>query len=306
MKTQWVRYLCDPKDKSPLRLLAVEKKIGRHVISGRLKSKSGNLYEIKNGIPVLLTRNSQTTESVESFRYEWEQFDFDFGRQGWVKDIIRPTVGGTKFFDNKVVIDCGAGSGRQSRWIAEAGAKLVFSVELSNSAHTIVRKVTDKYRDKIFVIQADISQIPINPDMIKIDLLYCVNVIQHTKNPLSTLKELAGLLSKRSLLIFNIYLGRGRNFLLKIMNYLRLATKYMPKVLVKYIALFIAIITLPFYRVNGGFKERWLDVYDLIGSHEYQKFYSEDELRKMLKGSKLTVVRRSQYAMLLKRSVGFS
>lgn len=123
--------------------------------------------------------------------------------------MVRPSIGGLKYFKNKVIVDCGAGSGRQSLWMARAGARFVFSLELSGAAQTIIKKVTERYQDKIFVIQGDLAHLPINKKFVGVDLIYCVNVIQHTQNPQKTLSELSLFLRPGSEFLFNIYLKRG-------------------------------------------------------------------------------------------------
>ena len=209
MLKKWIKYLCDPIDKTSLSVSKITSRDGEYIISGILKSRSGNIYKIKNGVPILISKKTQGVSSVESFAYEWNTFDFDYGKKGWLNDIVEPVVDSTKYFKDKVVIDCGAGSGRQSLWIAEAGAKFVFSIELSDSATTIVKRVTSKFKNRIFVIQADIAHLPLKRNIANIDVAYCVNVIQHTKNPLKGTEEISKLLNKNSTFIFNIYLLRG-------------------------------------------------------------------------------------------------
>ena len=131
MLREWVRYLCDPIDKTSLKIDEVIEKKGHDILFGTLKSRSGNRYSIKEGIPRLMNRHTQPVMTVDSFAYEWENFDFDYGKKGWLQDIVRPILGSTKYFKNKTILDCGAGSGRQSLWMAQAGAKFIFSIELA-------------------------------------------------------------------------------------------------------------------------------------------------------------------------------
>lgn len=316
MRQEWVKYLCDPIDKTSLKIDNVIAKKGRDILFGTLKSKSGNVYAIKEGVPILLNHRTQSTETVDSFAHEWKGFDFDYGKNGWVKDIVRPVLGGTKYFKNKIIIDCGSGSGRQSQWMAEAGAKFIFCIELSDAARTIVKKVTNRIRNKVFVIQADIAHIPINTKNVKVDLVYCINVIQHTKNPKSTMVELSRMMGKNTDLLFNIYLQKGRKYLLSVLNCLRKITRYVPYSLLKYFCFVVAVVVYPvsllpfstkhlsrFVPVSHGFKETWLDIYDLLGSHEYQKFYTEKELCAILNKAKLKMVKRTRYAFLLKKKI---
>lgn len=312
MNKKWIKYLCDPTDKSELRIYSINNAEGDNIISGRLKSNSGNFYKIKNGVPILLTSKTQRISSVRSFAYEWNKFDFDYAKKGWFKDLIRPIVGRLDYFKNKTIVDCGAGSGRQSLWMAESGAKFVFALELSDSAYDIKQRVRKSLEQKIFVIQCDISHIPINIKNVKIDLVYCVNVIQHTKFPQATLVELSRLLNKNSSLIFNIYLEKGRKLFLRSLDLARKVTKYLPFVVLKNMSFLIAVVcfvcslspiggkwfrkSLP---IDHGFRETWLSIYDILGSHEYQKFYTEHELGDMLRKSRLQITKRSEYALLL-------
>jgi 2-polyprenyl-3-methyl-5-hydroxy-6-metoxy-1,4-benzoquinol methylase len=314
MRKEWVKYICDPIDKTDLEIHSISKMVKGGIDSGILKSKSGNFYKIKNGVPILLTKNTQSVESVNSFGYEWNEFDFDYGKEGWLRDIVAPALGGTDYFKDKIIVDCGAGSGRQSFWMAQSGAKFIFCLELSSAARTIIKKVTKPYKDKIFVIQADISHLPINTKNVNINLVYCINVIQHTQNVENTVIELSKLLARKSTLLFNIYMIRGRKSLLKILDLLRYLTKRIPYRLLKYCCflltcLFYPLSYLPVVRevvgkvvpISHSFKETWLCFYDLLGSHEYQKFYSQKEVRDILKKAKLRVMKRAKYAFLLKK-----
>ena len=316
MNKKWIKYICDPIDGSTLSYHSISKFYGEEIITGILKSRSGNIYKIINGVPKLLTDKTQKIETVDSFGYEWKDFDFDYGKNGWVKDIVIPMFGGVDYFNNKIIVDCGAGSGRQSQWMAEAGAKFIFCLELSDTARTIVKKVTNRIKNKVFVIQADIAHIPINTENVKVDLVYCINVIQHTKNPKSTMVELSRMMEKNTDLLFNIYLQKGRKCLLGILNYIRKVTRYIPYSLLKYLCFVIAVVVYPvallpfsakhlskFVPVSHGFKETWLDIYDLLGSHEYQKFYTEKELHDILNKAKLKIIKRTRYAFLLKKKL---
>lgn len=302
MQRTWIKYLCDPIDKSSLHFFKIGKKRGNEIISGLLKSKSGHVYEIKNGVPIFVTSKTQSTESVDSFAYEWKTFDFDFGKASWLRDIIRPSIGSRKYFKDKVVIDCGAGSGRQSLWMAESGAKFVFSVELSDSALLMIPRVTSRYKNSVFVIQADIARLPINKKTAKIDAAYCVNVIQHTKNPAKTLREISGLLGSKSQLIFNIYLRRGNGILIDAIQFLKKGVRKFPKIIINALSFLLAVTLFIFRFGKIGFKEFWLEIYDLLGNHSFQNFYTQVYLSRLLKQTNLRMVKDSRYAMLLMKS----
>lgn len=301
MIKRWIKYLCDPVDKSSLEIDKITKRNGNDVIFGTLRSKSGRTYKIKNGVPVLLNRYTQPTKSVDSFAYEWESFDYDYGKKSWIRDIVKPVLGSVEYFRNKIVIDCGAGSGRQSLWIAEAGAKFVFSIELSNSSMTMVREVTKKYKDRVFVIQADIAHLPIKKKTADVDVAYCVNVIQHTKSPLKTISEISKLLNKKSEIVFNIYLERQNSYLIGLVQFFKRLVSKLPKPLINLISMILAVGLYPIKSKNHDFKGLWLEIYDLLGTHWYQKFYTEEYLAGILKKLKLKISKESYYAMILSK-----
>lgn len=74
MKRQWINYLRDPFDESKIK-----------IVDGKLISETGNEYKIREGIPILLSKKSQSQESVKSFAYEWEQFGFLFAKKGGLR-----------------------------------------------------------------------------------------------------------------------------------------------------------------------------------------------------------------------------
>ena len=82
MRGKWIKYLCDPIDKTNLCIDKIVDKKGDDILFGTLKSKSGNIYKIENGVPILLNSRTQPVKTVDSFAYEWEQFDFDCGEKG--------------------------------------------------------------------------------------------------------------------------------------------------------------------------------------------------------------------------------
>lgn len=301
MKRQWINYLCDPFDKSKIK-----------IINGKLISETGNEYKIREGVPILLSSNSQSQESVQSFAYEWEQFGFLFAKKGWVKYLINPLVGGLDFFKDKIVIDAGSGSGAQSRWIAEAGAKLVISLELSDSIFTVHPKSVGKFRKKVFAIQCDIAQPPLN---IKPDIVYCMNVIQHTKDPEHAFLALSRLVQGKTLFLFNIYdKSKHSDKKLFLIKSIRVITRILPFVLWKWlsflcITVLFLLLKVPklgagicrFYPVAYSFKETWLNLYDLGGKHFYQEFFSKSSQEAMIKKAGLKIKNRTKFGYVLTR-----
>ena len=315
MKKEWVKYICDPVDRTDLAISSIEEMDGNYIVSGMLVSENGKKYRIKNGVPILITDKSQTISSVESFGFEWNKFAFSLAKEGWLKDVVYPIVGDSSFFKDKVIVDAGAGSGVQSCWIAEAGAKFVFSLELSDSATSAVLETTRSYKDRIFVIQTDISNPPINTKNITIDAVYCVNVIQHTEDPRRATASLSSLLERGGYFIYNIYMERGRGLLIKMLDCIRKIISKLPYGVVKFFCLVLACLIYPISAISlmrpsikkylptgHSFKETWLNIYDILGAHEYQKFYTRKEVEDIIKNADCVIAKESYYGFLLRKN----
>ena len=308
MKADWINLLCDPIDGTKLKLVNSVIKKG-HIVSGKLIGRSGKIYHIKMGIPILLPPSSQSLNSVESFAFEWNEWGYLFAKKNWLKNNIRPFLGKESEFKDKIIVDAGAGSGAQSRWMAEEGAKLVISLELSNTIFNRHKKTIMGFEDVIFPIQCDISCLPVT---IKPDILYCINVLQHTKDPKKTFENLSLLLHKKSIFLFNVYNKEG--FLgSKTVKILRQITKWLPFRIWKWLSFFISfgifsldkiapwVIKLKYSNIHfsNDFNELWLQIYDAFGAHYYQFPITQKEQLNLFKKAGLRVEEKNDFGYLL-------
>jgi 2-polyprenyl-3-methyl-5-hydroxy-6-metoxy-1,4-benzoquinol methylase len=312
MKPEWVDLICDPYDQSPLRLENAKIIDGR-IVSGTLVSAGGRHFPIRSGIPIFVGEGMQAKESVESFAYEWDEFGFLFAQKGWVADLINPLVGSPDFFRDKTIIDAGAGSGAQSRWMAEAGAKLVFSLELSDVVFSRHRDTIAPVSDRVFAIQADIAFPPVrNP----VDVVYCINVAQHTKDPRQTFGRLAKLVRQGGWFLFNIYHKRSE-VKFRVVKAFRSVVRVLPYSVWKALAAGIAgvgfaLATIPFLAkpvrffvpVSHSFRETWLDTYDAFGPHWYQENMRPEDQVRMIGEEGLQIERVTQFAYVLRPMTG--
>ncbi len=308
MKSAWIDILCDPVDGTKLKLVNPVIKKG-HIVSGKLLGGSGNSYLIKEGIPILLPHGTQSLDSVKSFAFEWNEWGYLFAKKNWLKNNIKPLLDKESEFKDKIIVDAGAGSGAQSRWMAEAGAKLVVSLELSNTIFNRHKETIAGFEDIIFPIQCDISCLPIT---IKPDILYCVNVLQHTKDPKKTFEKLSSLMYRKSIFLFNVYNKEG--FLgSKTVQVLRQVTKWLPFRIWKWFSFLIAfgIFTLdkiaPWVikskygnvHFSNDFQELWLQIYDAFGAHYYQLPLTQKEQLYLFKKAGMRVKAKSDFGYLL-------
>jgi hypothetical protein len=311
MKAEWAAYLADPTDGGELRIEQVTEQSGDRILAGTLVSGSGRRYEIRQGVPVFVGEGMQTPASVASFAYEWNEFGFLYAKDGWVNDLVTPLVGGLEFFRDKVVVDAGAGSGAQSRWMAEAGARLVLSLELSEGIFDRHKQTIAGYEDVVFPIRCDIAFPPLR---VKPDVVYCMNVIQHTKSPAKTFARLAGLMGDETRFLFNIYTASETSDRIRFIQAVRKVTRQLPFGLVKWLSLLVAVVATPFaklplldYRVrlfvpiSHSLRETWLDVYDQYGGHYYQEYMSRQDQRRMFARHGLRIEKEAQFGVVLVR-----
>lgn len=310
MKKEWIDILCDPIDGTKLELINPVIKKG-YIESGKLVGGSGTAYKIKEGIPIMLPPGAQSTDSVESFAFEWNEWGYLFAKKNWLKNNIAPLLGSETRFKDKTIVDAGAGSGAQSRWMAEAGAKFVISLELSNTIFNRHMKTIKGFEEIIFPIQCDIANLPIT---FKPDILYCVNVLQHTKDPKKTFRNLALLMHKKSIFLFNVYNKEG---ILgsKTFAFLRKLIRWVPFRIWRYISLLVALVifvldkTAPWIlklkyndvHYSEDIKELWQQIYDAFGAHYYQFTLGKKEQLDMFRKSKLKVKEKNSLGYLLVR-----
>lgn len=308
MKPAWIDLLFDPIDGKKLKLVNPLIKKGR-IMSGKLVGRSGNVYRIKEGIPILIPPGAQSISSVESFAFEWDEWGYLFAKSNWLKNNIRPLLGKESKFKGKIVVDAGAGSGAQSRWMAEAGAKLVISLELSNTIFNRHKETIKGFEDVIFTIQCDIAYLPIS---VKPDILYCINVLQHTKDPIKTFNNLSSLMRKNSIFLFNVYNKEGV-LGSKIVKLLRRVIRWLPFRIWRWLSFLVAFGVFVLNKMapwaiksvyrdvhySDNFKELWLQIYDAFGAHSYQFTLSQKEQLDMIRKAHLRITVRDSLGYLL-------
>ena len=196
-----LKYLCEPITKAPLDLVDASYDDQGSIETGRLVSASGMSYPIVKGIPRFLS--NLRTETVASFGEEWNFFNYTDFKQNWLSHTVANTFGSPEVFKGKVIVDAGGGSGAQSKWFAEYGAKHVILMELSHSVDQVVKSNLIGLRN-VDVIQCSIDAPPIRDCSID-GIVYCHNVIQHTPSVEKTAHALYSLVAPGGEFVFNCY-----------------------------------------------------------------------------------------------------
>jgi LSD1 subclass zinc finger protein len=126
---------------------------------------------------------------TESFGFQWNKFeqtqiDSKLQTNRSENRFLEETLWDSKVLKNKFVLDAGCGAGRFSEVALKYGANLL-AVDFSNAVNTAEKNL--KSGSKL-VIQADLANLPIKSN--SLDYIYCIGVLQHTRNPDVIVKEL--------------------------------------------------------------------------------------------------------------------
>jgi SAM-dependent methyltransferase len=304
MNPYLLEYLCDPVDKSVLTLTDAQYDSAGHIMEGSLRSSSGRCYFIREGIP-RFEPQQDTQEAVESFGDEWNHFNFSDFHLNWLAHTIKNTFGSVDWFHGRIVVDAGAGSGMQTRWMKESGAVKVIALELSHSVDGIMRENLRGLAG-IDVIQCSIDRPPIRDGAID-GIVICHNVIQHTPSVEGTARALWRLVGKGGELVFNCYpkndLGLIRKARLGVYHCLRAVLSKCPfSVRLKYAQVMSLVRFIPLLGylceksslmvlgdvppgpnyIARRYKAGVLNTFDCYGSHAYQHLKTDDEIRTLV------------------------
>jgi SAM-dependent methyltransferase len=296
-------YLCDPFDRSPLELRGSRTAADGTIVGGELVSGAGRSYPIRGGIPRFAEPQAQA--HVESFGDEWNYFNFDDFRVNWAEHTVRNTFGSLEAFRGKVVVDAGAGSGMQSRWIKEAGAAHVICLELSHSVDGVVARNLAGVPG-VDVVQCSIDRPPLRDGSID-GIVLCHNVIQHTQSVEETARALWRLAGPGGEFVFNCYQKNDRGWLRKARLELSLALRgflarrsfafrlnYARTVgLLRMLPLLGWLLEKSMLVIRGivppgpgygrrAYKSAVLNTFDFYGAHSYQHLKSDDEIRALV------------------------
>jgi ubiquinone/menaquinone biosynthesis C-methylase UbiE len=172
-------------------------------------SKNGNVYITSN--ESIIESQAQTNEvfSEKWGKYNKEEitkqeklFDFQkkwyldlygFGNENELKKYLS---------DKDVILDAGCGLGYKAKWFADLSPNtLVLAMDYSNAVFHAEKKY-HHYSNMIF-IKGDIANTKLKNNVL--DYVSCDQVIHHTEDPLSTMKELTRVLKPKSEFAVYVY-----------------------------------------------------------------------------------------------------
>ena len=312
MTPDLLKFLCDPISRKPLSLVDAEYDQVGNIISGKLMNQDGKAYPIINGIPRFVSE-TELKKTVESFGDEWNHFNFVDFKACWLNHTVANTFGSTEVFRDKIVVDAGGGSGAQTLWMLESGARHVIMMDLSHSVDDVVQQNLKTSNFTNFdVIQCSIDMPPIREQSIP-GIVICHNVIQHTPSVEKTAKALYSLVSPGGEFVFNCYVLNDQGLI----RWIRFHMFYKPlraflsrlpfKGILFYSRIMGFLRLLPvmgrlsekvgfcvqgdvprvkgetfLQRLKKRFRATVLNTFDYFGSHAYQHHKTDLEIRELV------------------------
>jgi 2-polyprenyl-3-methyl-5-hydroxy-6-metoxy-1,4-benzoquinol methylase len=162
-------------------------------------------YDVKNGIPRFLTSLSDQEQQIKScFNLEHARFlnsrHLHFTPhlvEQWLTETQLPR----EYFQDKLVLDAGCGTGRWTHAVASLGAKTV-AVDLTEEGAEITRQATERMAN-VAVLQANILNLPLPEE--SFDFVFSWGVLHHTANTREALGRLVPLVRKGGQLFIMVY-----------------------------------------------------------------------------------------------------
>lgn len=166
-------------------------------IKKNLKSKG---YETKNKVYYLPEHGENY---VSNFGKQWKDFSKTQVDKYNGTNISKNLLKGVIFNEfenlkNKTILEVGCGSGRFSQYLSEY-AKLLIVNDMSEAIYY------NHYKSKENVIPIKTDFLNINSLGIKFDIIICRGVLQHTPDPLFSIKALYDLCKNGGTIYFDIY-----------------------------------------------------------------------------------------------------
>lgn len=130
-----------------------------------------------------------TENYADSFGLQWNRFaktqlDSALGTDRSRDRFLRETLWDESQLAGKLVLDAGCGSGRFSEIVLTLGAKLI-AIDYSSAVDAVSENLTS---GSLLIVQGDLAALPIPSE--SLDFVYCIGVLQHTKEPGKIIAEL--------------------------------------------------------------------------------------------------------------------
>lgn len=172
-----------------------------------LIGKNGKTYPVRKGIP-RFTGQRQKIRTVISDKEQHTESHKNLYKHAWLNEFVKNTFNGEDVFKDKVVIDCGGGSGYQALWMLESGAKHVIHIESSHAVDGVVRECME---DSLFIdiVQCTLDDLPFEAESFE-GLIICNDALRHSPSFDNSLKSLWSILLPSGEVVFQCPLRKTK------------------------------------------------------------------------------------------------
>jgi 2-polyprenyl-3-methyl-5-hydroxy-6-metoxy-1,4-benzoquinol methylase len=240
MNNKFIELLRCPVSGQMLRLKDKISEITGESLRVLISEDGKNEYPVKNNIPRFVPKDNYS----DSFGMQWNIFsktqldgysgirasnDRFWSATNWTKEEL----------SGQWVLDIGCGAGRFAEIALRAGANVI-AIDYSHSVDACYENL--KHFDNLYVVQADIYELPFETD--SFSYIYSLGVLQHTPDVEAAFFSLPKLLKNNGKIAVDYYCKSWKSFFLP-KYWLRHFTKYLPKPLVLNILKYLIPIVYP-------------------------------------------------------------
>ncbi len=232
--------------------------------------------------------------SEERFGYQWEKYAsmhpaYEAQFRNW-------TDMGPDDFVDKDVLDAGCGMGRNSYWPLAWGAKSVTAFDNDDRSLASTRAALAEFKN-VHIERHDISHTPWKSEF---DIVLCIGVLHHLRNPRLALRNFVRALRPGGTLVVWVYSYEGNELKVPLINALRLFTSWLPLQLVHvlsylfsvplYLLIHAGVLRAPYYRQLSTFDFWYVHsiVFDQL-IPAVANYWRKDEIETLAQGLGLSV-----------------
>jgi SAM-dependent methyltransferase len=238
---------------------------------------------------------SSQQKVIDDFGRQWTHYADNFGYYGsqeLFRDIFEPLVP-AQHVQGKRIAEIGAGTGRISAMLCEAGAAEITALEPS-AAYGVLCNNLRPYGDRVKFVQCRGDELPDG----QYDMVVSIGVLHHIPDPMPVVRAAYRALKPQGQMLIWLYGAEGNGAYLRLVLPLRMFTKRMPHQfnaalayaldipLVAYMAV-CKYLSLPLYRYMRAYlakltaDKRRLVIYDQLNP-EWAKYYTGGEAERLL------------------------
>lgn len=206
MKLRLLALIACPACGGPLQLAKGSQADGE-ILEGLLRCRRCSAtYPIRGGVARLLPAeiSADKLRTAEAFGWEWTHFRELHGEyRDQFLDWIHPID--PSYFEGKVVLDAGCGTGRHAFFAAEFGAREVVGLDLSDAVDTAFSHIGRW--PNVHIVQGDI----LNPPFLRgagggpFDFAYAIGVLHHLPDPRAGFRSLVRFLRPEGAIFAWVY-----------------------------------------------------------------------------------------------------